>query len=110
MTHARLYPSWKEIVVFSTNGPRHQRLMEAGTFLAVLVGLEASQKILSHPATDSAYHSLEGTGWMTVDGERLPVAPGAMVVVPNRVYRGVEAQTQLAFLGTQAARSKETTL
>ena len=37
---------------------------------------------------------------MIVEGERLPVQAGATVVVPEGATRGVDAKTQLAFLGT----------
>ena len=102
MTKTTYYPNWKERVVFTPEGPCHQELIVTDTFRAVLVGLEAGQKILPHPTSTGTYHFLEGSGWMTVDGERLAVAPGATVVVPNGVPRGVEAETRLAFLGTQA--------
>lgn len=99
-----LYPDWKEVVVFAADGPQPQKLLETDSFRAVLVGLQAGQKIPPHPAPASAYHFLAGTGWMIVDGERFPVQPGATVVVPDGAARGVEAETQLAFLGAQAAQ------
>ena len=40
---------------------------------------------------------------MIVDGERLAIRPGATVVVPEGAVRGVEAETRLAFLGSQSA-------
>jgi copper chaperone len=106
MTETRLYPNWKESVLFATEGPRHQELIVTDTFRAVLVGLEAGQKIPPHPTSAAAYHFLEGSGWMIVDGERLAVEAGATVVVPSGAPRGVEAETRLAFLGTQAAMKR----
>ena len=106
MTQTKLYPTWKEAVVYDKDGPRHQELIVTDTFRAVLVGLEAGQKIPPHPTSSGAYHFLEGSGWMIVDGERLAVEPGATVVVPNGVLRGVDAETRLAFLGTQAVMQK----
>ena len=47
------------------------------------------------------YHFLEGCGWMIVDDERLPVGPGATVVMPAGTVRGIEAETRLAFLATR---------
>lgn len=99
-----LYPDWKKIVVFAADGPQPQKLIETETFRAVLVGLEAGQRIPAHPAPASAYHFLEGSGWMVVDGARFAVGPGATMVVPGGAARGVEAETRLAFLGTQAAQ------
>lgn len=103
MTQAKLYPTWQETVIFSADGVQPQKLIETDTFRAVLVGLEAGQHIPAHPAPASAYHFLQGTGWMIVAEERLAVQPGATVVVPADVSRGVEAETRLAFIGTQAA-------
>jgi hypothetical protein len=40
---------------------------------------------------------------MTVAGERLAIEAGATVIVPDNVARGLEAQTQLAFMATRVA-------
>ena len=103
MSQAKLYPTWKEIVEFASDGPNHQKLIETDAFRAVLVGLEAGQRIAPHPGAAAVYHFLKGSGWMIADGERLAVEPGATVVVPSGAARGVEAKTQLAFLGAHAA-------
>lgn len=95
-----LISDWKEKVVFSQEGPQPQPLVATDTLKAVLVGLEPGQKIPSHPAPLAVYHFLNGEGWMIVEGERLPVQAGATVVVPEGATRGVDAKTQLAFLGT----------
>lgn len=102
MNGIAVYPDWRERVVFAAGGPQPQKLLETATFRAVLVGLEAGQKIPPHPALASTYHVLEGTGWMIVDGERFALQPGATVVVPDGTVRGVEAETRLVFLGAQA--------
>ncbi|MBI3760503.1 MAG: hypothetical protein HY260_01390 [Chloroflexi bacterium] len=98
-----LYPNWKEKVVFSAAGPQPQTLVETDKFKAVLVGLEAGQKIPQHPAPIAVYHFLEGTGWMIVNGERFAVAPGVTVVAPHGAKRGVEAETRIAFLGVHGS-------
>ncbi|MGB3713338.1 MAG: cation transporter [Candidatus Promineifilaceae bacterium] len=100
MIQAELYPAWQEIITYSTDGPHHKKLIETDEYKAVLVGLEANQKIPPHPASAATYHFLDGTGWMVVDGERLGVGPGATVVVPTGVPRGVQAETRLAFLAS----------
>jgi quercetin dioxygenase-like cupin family protein len=104
MTQRLFFPSWKEIVAFATDGIRPQILLETHNFIAVLAGLEAGQKIPAHRAPASAYHFLEGTGLMMVEGERFPVTAGATVVVPNGSCRAIEAKTRLALLGTQAEK------
>jgi quercetin dioxygenase-like cupin family protein len=103
MNHTLLCADWREQVVFAQDGPKPQKLLETTTFRAVLVGLEAGQRIPPHPAPASAYYVLEGTGWMIVDGERLAMRPGTIISMPDGAVRGVEAETRLAFLGTQAA-------
>lgn len=100
-----VYPDWKEKVTFSADGPQPQPLVETGGFKAVLVGLEAGLKIPTHPAPTAVYHFLEGTGWMTVGDQRYAIAPGATIVAPDGVERGVEAVTRLAFLGAHGAGS-----
>ena len=40
---------------------------------------------------------------MTVDGERLPVSAGATIVMPEGAVRGLEAETQLAFIAVRIA-------
>lgn len=99
----RIYPNWREIIVFSSDGPKPRVLLDSARFKVVLVGLEAGQKIPPHPAPDAAYHVLEGSGWMIVAGERIAVQPGAIIVVPKGTARGFEAQTRLAFIGARDA-------
>ena len=106
MTQTTLYPDWREKIVFD-KGPQHQELMLTDTFRAVLVSLEAGQKIAPHTSSSGAYHILEGTGSMIVDGERLAIEAGATIVVPKGAARGVEAETRLVFLGTQAVVEKK---
>jgi quercetin dioxygenase-like cupin family protein len=103
MTRTTLYPDWRDEVVFADDGPKPRKLLETSAFRAVLVGLEPGQRIPPHPAPASAYYILEGTGWMIVDGERLAIRPGAIITMPDGAVRGLEAETRLAFLGTQAA-------
>lgn len=96
-----LYPDWRTRVVFAAEGPKPQVLMENAKFKVVLGGLEAGQKIPPHPEGESVFHFLEGTGWMSVDGERFAVTPGATVVTPAGAQRGIEAETRLAFLAAR---------
>ncbi len=103
-TQKLLFPDWKNVVVFSPNGPSPQMLLETDKLVVVVVGLEAGQKISPHSAPTSVFHILEGSGWMIVNGERLPVKQGATVIVPDGGSRGVEAETKLVFLGAQAGR------
>ncbi len=104
MTH-RLYPHWKEIVVYSPAGPQPQVLFETEQFKVVVAGLEPGQRLPPHPEAAAMYHFLEGTGWMIVDDERLAVGPGATVTMPDGAKRGLEAETRLTFVAARAARA-----
>jgi len=79
-------------------------LLETDILVVVIVGLEAGQKISPHNAPASVFHILEGSGWMIVNNERLPVKQGATVIVPDGGSRGVEAETKMVFLGAQAGK------
>lgn len=98
-----LFPHWKDSVVYSPTGPQPQQLIETGKLRVIVAGLEPGQKIPVHPEAAAMYHFLAGTGWMTVDDERLAVGPGATVVMPAGAQRGVEAETRLAFVAARAA-------
>ena len=95
MIKTTLYPDWKETVVYGADGPEPQILMVDDKVKVILAGLKPGQKIPSHAEAQAMYHFLEGTGWIIVDGE------GATVVMPAGSVRGIEAETQLAFLATR---------
>ena len=103
MNKATLYSNWKETVVFGEDGPQPQILMADEKVKVILGGLKPGQKIPNHPEAQAMYHFLEGTGWMTVDGEKMPVSAGSTIVMPNGTVRGMEAETQLVFLATRIA-------
>jgi quercetin dioxygenase-like cupin family protein len=94
---------WQERVSFSAAGPQPYIFAETDKIKVVLVGLEPGQKLPPHPAPQGVYHFLAGNGWMIVDGQRVAVAAGSTVVVPNGASRGVEAETRLAFIGSREA-------
>lgn len=96
-----LYPDWKEKIVYSNDGPQPQILMENEKVKFILAGLEPGQQIPEHAEAQAIYHFLAGSGWMTVDGERMTVGPGATIVMPKGAVRGMEAETRLAFLATR---------
>lgn len=98
-----LFPDWREKVVYGENGPKHQVLKETDKIKVLVGGLRAGQRIPVHPEGESVYYFLEGSGTMTADGERFDVGPGAIVLVPAGGKRGLEAETQLAFLATRIA-------
>ncbi len=95
--------NWKEKVVYSAAGPQPQVLLENDQVKVLMGGLQPGQIIPPHPEALGVYHFLEGNGWMRVDDQRLAVGPGATVIAPAGAARGIEAQTQLAFLATRVA-------
>lgn len=103
MTQTTLYPDWREKVIYSAEGPQPQPLMADEKVKIIIAGLEPGQKIPPHAEAAAMYHFLEGSGWMLVDEERLPVSQGATVVMPAGTVRGIEAVTRLAFLATRIA-------
>lgn len=103
--NAIVNPDWKAAVVFSANGPQPQILLENAAAKIILIGLEAGQRIPAHPEALAVYHFLEGSGWMNVDDERIPVTAGTTLITPAGAKRGVEAETRLAFLATRIAGS-----
>ena len=98
-----LYADWKEKIVYSNEGPQPQILMVNDKVKFILAGLEPGQQIPEHAEVQAIYHFLEGNGWMTVDGERMAIGPGATIVMPEGAVRGMEAKTRLAFLATRIA-------
>ena len=98
-----VYPDWKAKVVYSTSGPQPQVLVENEKTKVIVAGLTAGQKIPVHPESFGVYYFLEGVGTMIVDGERLAIAPGVIIITPDGAQRGIEADTALAFLATRVA-------
>ena len=103
MTETTLYPNWKDQIVYGSEGPQPHVLMANEKVKALMAGLAPGAKIPEHAEAQALYHILEGTGWMTVDGERLPVSAGATIVMPEGAVRGLEAETQLAFIAVRIA-------
>ena len=101
VTKSVSYPNWRDKITFSSEGPSPQVLLENEKVKVVLAGLRARQSIPPHPETQGVFECLEGTGWMTVDGERIPFNAGATVIVPVGASRGIEAETQLVFLAVR---------
>lgn len=103
MTRTEHFPSWRDIIEYGTDGPAHKELIKTDSYKAVLVGLEAGQKIPPHPALAASYHVLEGNGQMVVDGKRIGIEQGATVVVPEGVARGIEAESRMGLLASHAS-------
>lgn len=83
---------------FSLEGPQPQSLYTGGLLKVITAGLKAGQKIPVHPESLIVYTFLEGNGWMMVDGERLAVGPGAIVIALGGAQRGIEAENELIFV------------
>ncbi len=95
----------KEKVVFSLEGSQPQSLYAQDEFKVILAGLEAGQKIPIHPEGLAIYTFLEGNGWMVVDGDRLLVNPGAIVITQAGTHRGIEADSRMIYMATRISAS-----
>lgn len=103
MTQDMLYPDWKKVVVYPPQGAHPQVLVETDRYRAVIGGLAAGSIIPTHPEGPSVFHFLEGSGRMTVGDENFAIQAGATVIVPDGASRGIQAETQLAFLAIRLA-------
>ena len=85
------FPAWRDLVRYSGPGPDPAILHDDPGFRALVVGLEPGGRIPPHPERSAVYHVLEGSGFMTVDGERYALTEGSHGDRPGRViarYRG----------------------
>ncbi len=103
MNETTLYPDWKKHVVYGTDGPQPHVLMANEKVKALVAGLAPGARIPEHAEAQALYYFISGTGWMTVDGERMAVTAGATIVMPEGAVRGLEAETDLAFLAVRIA-------
>ena len=101
MLQTTLYPDWKDKIVYGDDGPQPQLLLQTDTVKIILAGLKPGQQIPAHPEASAMYHFLSGNGWMIVDGQRLPVSAGATVTMPADAVRGMQAETELAFIAVR---------
>ena len=92
-------PDIKTEVIFSSEKVQPQILLTEGELKVLTVGLEAGQSIPLHPEGLAVYTFLKGRGVMIVDGERMAVKPGATIITPEGSKRGVEAESQMIFVG-----------
>jgi len=88
-------------VIFSSEGPQPQTLFTEGQVRVVAAGLKADQIIPSHLEGLAVYTFLKGSGWMIVNGEKLAVGPGSIVITHAGVRRGIEANEELIFIGVR---------
>lgn len=95
------YDQVKDIAAFSKEGPQPQVIWETTRLKALVAGLEPGQQIPVHPEALGMYYFLEGTGWMTVDDKRFPVAAGTVIFAAQGAARGVQAESRLTFLAAR---------
>ncbi len=100
MTH-KYYPNPVGDVTLGADGPKPRELFVEGQVKVIAAGLQAGQKIPVHPEGLSSFHFVEGRGVMIVDGERLAVAPGTVIVAGHGASRGMEAETVLKFVAVR---------
>ncbi|MCC6169264.1 MAG: cupin domain-containing protein [Caldilineaceae bacterium] len=104
-THVAMPPIYladaRQQVRYTPEGPQPQFVLDSDQAKVILAGLEAGQRIPVHPEALAVYTFLDGQGVMQVGEEQFPVGPGALVVVPAGVARGMVAETRLAFAATR---------
>ena len=100
------YADARQQVRYMPHGPQPQFVLDSEHVRVLLSGLEPGQSIPAHPEALALYTFLEGQGSMQVGEEQFPVGPGALIVVPAGVARGMVAETRLSFV---AARYGECT-
>ncbi len=98
---AMVYACWQEKIKYGEDGPQPQIVAEDGKMRVIVGGLRAGQRIPVHPEAQAVYQFLEGAGQMFVDDQTIPIQPGVTVVVPQGARRGMQADTQLAFLAVR---------
>ncbi len=103
MSEVKYFPDWQEQITYGETGPQPNILMVDDKIKALMAGLRPGQRIPEHPEAASVYHFLTGNGWMIVDGERLRVTAGTTLIMPAGTSRGLEAETELAFLAMRIA-------
>lgn len=96
-----VYDDLLDEVTFGDDGPEPRMLANEHDYRSVLVGLRAGQAIPEHPSTVSTFHILSGTGTMRVAEDTVELSPGVTVVAGQGVSRGITADTDLVFLGSQ---------
>ena len=92
------FPDVLKNIVFSPENPQPQSLFSEGQLKLITIGLELGQKIPIHPEGMAIYIFLKGKGWMSVDGERLPVRSGTTIFTPAGALRGIEAKSRLSVM------------
>ena len=75
----------RELIHPSVHGARNQSLAEATVFPGQRTCLHR------HRVTEEIYHVIEGTGRMTLGGERFEVAVGDSVLIPPGTPHCIEA-------------------
>jgi mannose-6-phosphate isomerase-like protein (cupin superfamily) len=101
MTQKVIFPNWKELVTYSEKGMQPNILVETENYKSVVAGMAPGNSMPAHVEGPAIFHFLEGSGKMIVGEETFDVLAGVTVVVPNGARRGIESETQLAFLAVR---------
>jgi quercetin dioxygenase-like cupin family protein len=101
-THVAMPPIYladaRQQVHYTPGGPQPQYVLDGDHAKVLLAGLEPGQRIPVHPEALALYTILEGEGLMLVGEEQYPIGPGALIVVPAGMGRGMVAETRLSFV------------
>lgn len=91
-------PDVTQSLEFSTENPLPKSLYSQGKVRVLGLGLEAGQEIPVHPEGVTLYFIMAGKGWMEVNGERLAVKQGSVVITPAGAHRGINATSRMSLL------------
>lgn len=95
------YADARQQVRYTPQGVQPQYVLDGDQARVLLAGLEPGQSIPAHPEGLALYTILEGQGTMQVGEDRFPIGPGALVVVPAGMARGMIAETRLSFVAAR---------
>ncbi|MEM9246236.1 MAG: cupin domain-containing protein [Cyanobacteria bacterium P01_F01_bin.153] len=91
----------KEAVEYPQSGFLAKGLLEDDACKYTLLCLAKGASIAEHSAPRNAtVQVIEGTGILTLEGEDIPLKPGAFIVMPARSPHSLKANSDLAFVLT----------
>lgn len=100
------YADARQQVSYTPGGVQPQFVLDCNQAKVLLAGLEPGQRIPVHPEALALYIILDGQGMMLVDQEEYPIGPGALIVVPAGVSRGMVAETRVSFVAARFGQNE----
>lgn len=109
-THVTMPPIYyadaRQQVHYTPERVQPQFVLDGDQAKVLLAGLEPGRRIPVHPEALALYIILDGQGMMLVGEEEYPIGPGALIVVPAGVGRGMVAETRLSFAAARFGQNE----